>query len=74
MSLLEGIENGLSVHETSIRVGLEMKEDIMTCLKDLVMKSVDGRKVGAVKVRLLVVVVVIEVVEGRIAERWILVT
>ena len=74
MSLLEGIENGLSVHETSIRVGLEMKEDIMTCLKDLVMKSVDDRKVGAVKVRLLVVVVVIEVVEGRIAERWILVT
>ena len=74
MSLLEGIENGLSVHETSIRVGLEMKEDIMTCLKDLVMKSVDGRKVGAVKVRFLVIFVVIEVVEGRIAERWILVT
>jgi len=45
MSLLEGIENGLKVHETSIKVGLEMKEDIMACLKNLVMKSINGRKV-----------------------------
>jgi hypothetical protein len=56
MSLLEGMENGLRVHETSVKVGLEMKEDIMACLKELVMASVDGRKVDSGKARFLVIV------------------